>query len=85
VSTWAILMTLLLATWGVAQINLHPLNVVIALAIACTKMVLILLNFMHVRTSSRLTWLFVGAGFFWLGILFMLGMSDYLTRGWLAE
>jgi hypothetical protein len=27
-----------------------------------------------------LTWLVAGAGFFWLGIMFALTMSDYLTR-----
>jgi len=39
---------------------------------------------MHVRYSSRLTWLFVGAGFFWLMILFSLSMPDPLARGWLS-
>ena len=37
---------------------------------------------MHVRWSTRLTMVVVMAGFFWLLILFSLGMSDYLTRGW---
>ena len=37
---------------------------------------------MHVRWSSRLTWLVVAAGFFWLLILFGITMTDYLTRGW---
>jgi caa(3)-type oxidase subunit IV len=36
---------------------------------------------MHVRWSSRLTWIIAMSGFFWLLILFFLGMSDYLTRG----
>ena len=37
---------------------------------------------MHVRWSTRLTWVVAMAGFFWLLILFGIGMSDYLTRGW---
>jgi cytochrome c oxidase subunit 4 len=37
---------------------------------------------MHVRYSSRLTWIFVGAGVFWLLILFVLTLADYLSRGW---
>ncbi len=35
----------------------------------------------HVRYSSRLTWLFVAAGFIWLLIMIDLTLSDYLTRG----
>jgi cytochrome c oxidase subunit 4 len=79
---WAALMLLLVATWGVAQIHLGPFNTVVALSIAFAKMLLVILYFMHVRFSSRLTWVFVIAGFFWLGILITLGMSDYLSRGW---
>jgi len=45
---------------------------------------LIILYFMHVRYSSRLLWIFVCAGFFWLGIMFALSFSDFLTRGWLS-
>lgn len=78
---WAALMFLLLLTWGMAQIDLKPFNIVIALAISVTKTVLIVLYFMHIRYSTRLTWVYVGAGFFWLGILVVLGMTDYLTRG----
>jgi len=37
---------------------------------------------MHVRYSSRLIWLVAGAGFFWLGIMIALTLSDYLSRGW---
>jgi cytochrome c oxidase subunit 4 len=39
---------------------------------------------MHVRYSTRLTWIVVIAGFFWLGILLALTMSDYISRGWLG-
>jgi len=39
---------------------------------------------MHVRYSPRLTWVFVGAGFFWLVILFVFTLGDYLTREGMA-
>jgi len=77
------LMVLLGATVAIAYIHLGKLNVIAALTIAVIKAVLIILYFMHVRYSSRLLWIFVGAGFFWLGILFALSYSDFLTRGWL--
>jgi len=79
---WAALMLLLLLTWGVAQFDLGPFNVIAALAIAVTKMLLVILIFMHVRYSSRLTWIFVAAGFIWLLIMIDLTLSDYLTRNW---
>lgn len=81
-SIWASLMVLLFLTWGVAQFNLGPFNVVAALAIAVTKMLLVILFFMHVRYSTRLTWLFVAAGFIWLLLMIDLTLGDYLTRGW---
>jgi cytochrome c oxidase subunit 4 len=55
-------------------------NTVVALTIAVIKATLVVLYFMHVRYSSRLTWVIVIAGFFWLGIMFVLTMSDYATR-----
>jgi len=77
---WAALLLLLLLTWGVAEINLGRLNVVIALTIAVVKMVLVILYFMHVRYSPRLVWVFVAAGFIWFLIMVNLTLSDYLTR-----
>ena len=55
-------------------------NTVVALTIAVIKATLVVLYFMHVRYSSRLTWVIVAAGIFWLGIMFVLTASDYLTR-----
>jgi cytochrome c oxidase subunit IV len=77
---WASLLLLLLLTWGVAQFNLGPFNAVAALTIAVTKMLLVILYFMHVRYSERRTWVFVAAGFIWLLIMIYLTLGDYLTR-----
>jgi len=81
VTIWAVLMLLLLLTWGIAQVNLGSFNSVAALTISVTKMLLVILFFMHVRQSTPLSWLFVAAGFIWLLIMFELTLSDYLTRG----
>jgi len=69
-------------TVAVAFVDLGALNNVLMLGIAMTKALLVILFFMHVRWSSRLTWVVVASGFFWLLILFGLTMMDYLTRGW---
>jgi cytochrome c oxidase subunit 4 len=58
----------------------HGANTVVALTIAVIKATLVVLYFMHVRYSTRLTWVIVIAGFFWLGIMFALTMADYVSR-----
>jgi len=70
-----------LTTW-VAYFDLGPMNTVVALAIAVTKMLLVILYFMHLKYSSGLTRLVILAGFFWLAILVVLTLSDELTRRW---
>jgi cytochrome c oxidase subunit 4 len=69
-------------TVQVAFFDLGPWNTVVALAIACVKATLVVLFFMHVRYSTRLTWAVVAGSVFWLGILLVLTLSDYLTRAW---
>jgi cytochrome c oxidase subunit 4 len=76
------LLGLLALTIAVAFLNLGPLNAIIAAAISVASATLIILNFMHIRHSKPLLWIFVGAGFFWLGIMFALALSDFMTRGW---
>jgi cytochrome c oxidase subunit 4 len=71
-----------LTVW-VAFIDLGALNNVVMLTIACIKALLVILFFMHVRWGTRLTWVVVASGFFWLLILFSVTMSDFLTRGWI--
>jgi cytochrome c oxidase subunit 4 len=78
------LAVLTVVTWSVAKVDLGRMNAVVAMTIAVIKATLVVLYFMHVRYSSRLTWVFVGAGFFWLAIMVALTLSDYMTRGWLT-
>ncbi len=69
-------------TVAVAFMDLGRMNVVLALTIAVVKALLVVLYFMHVRYSSRLTKVIVAAGIFWLAIMITLTLSDYFTRGW---
>jgi cytochrome c oxidase subunit 4 len=78
------LLVLTATTVAVAFVNLGPLNNVVALTIAMVKTLLVVLFFMHVRTSTRLTALTAAAGFFWLLILISITMSDYASRGWMG-
>jgi cytochrome c oxidase subunit 4 len=67
-------------TVWVADHDYGMLNTPIALGIAVTTASLVVLFFMGVRHNTPLTKVVVVAGFFWLFILFGIGMSDYLTR-----
>ncbi|HXB73508.1 MAG TPA: cytochrome C oxidase subunit IV family protein [Candidatus Acidoferrales bacterium] len=81
----AVLLALLsltgLTTW-VAYQPLGAFSVVAALGIATVKMLLVSLFFMHLRHSNQLTKLVVLGGLMWLGILLVLTLSDFATRGW---
>ena len=72
-------------TVGAATVNFGPMNDVIAMTIAVTKMMLVLLFFMHVRYSSRLIWVIVASMFFWLLILLSLTLTDYTSRDWFGS
>ncbi len=83
-SVYGALLALTLLTVGVAFADLGPLNIVLALAIAVSKALLVMLFFMHLRYSGRLTWVVVGAGVVWLAHLLIFTLADYLSRGWLT-
>jgi cytochrome c oxidase subunit 4 len=79
---YAILMLCTGLTVGVAFVDLGPWNIVAALTIAVFKATIVVLFFMHVKYSTRLTWAVVIGSVFWLGILLALTLGDYLTRSW---
>jgi len=80
VVVYLLLMVGLAATVGVAYVPLGRWNLPVALAIAFAKATLVVLVFMHVRYSPRLTWIAVFAGLVWLAIMLALMMADYATR-----
>jgi cytochrome c oxidase subunit IV len=71
-------------TYLAALVDFGFMNNVVMLTIAVAKALLVILFFMGVRWSSRLTWVVAGSGFFFLLIMFSITMSDYLTRGWMV-
>ena len=81
---FGVLMLCTYLTVQMAFIDLGAFNAVAALVIAVFKATLVVLFFMHVTYSSPLIWVIVIASTFWLGILLVLTMSDYLTRSWLT-
>lgn len=78
------LMVLTGVTVGVAYVDLGAFNPVVALGIAIFKATLVILYFMHVKYSSRLTKLTVATALFFLVILLGETLMDYATRGGFA-
>jgi cytochrome c oxidase subunit 4 len=65
-----------------AYVNLGIFNPVVALAIACTKAVIVILFFMHVKYQSKLVKLTVISGFFTFIVLITMTLTDYISRAW---
>ncbi len=85
IRTYALVFLALLVLTGlttaIAFLDLGgSINTMVALAIAVCKALLVILYFMHVRYSDKLTWVFAAAGFFWLPILIGGTMDDVITR-----
>jgi cytochrome c oxidase subunit 4 len=82
------LMVLLVATVAVAFIRFPAgwgrISIVLALTIAIIKATLVVLYFMHIKGSSRLTRVFVVAGLAWLAILMSITLIEYHSRPWLT-
>jgi cytochrome c oxidase subunit IV len=79
----AVFVALIVLTWvttWVSTVDLGRWNIFVALAIAIVKASLVILFFMHVKYSSRLTKMMVGAGLFWLILLLFITMTDLWTR-----
>lgn len=81
-SVFAALIVLTAVTVFAANKDFGRMNDVVAMTIAVTKMMLVLLFFMHVRYSSRLIWVIVASMFFWLLIMLSLTLTDYTSRDW---
>jgi cytochrome c oxidase subunit IV len=80
---YAVLIAFTALTTSMAYVDLGAFNIYVALTIAVVKATLVMLFFMHVRESSGMTRVYVAAGFFWLAILLLLTITDYISRSWL--
>lgn len=74
------LMGLMVLTVLASYLDLGLFEIPLALTIATVKAVLIMMYFMHLKYSNKLTWLFAGASTLWLAILIAFTMSDFVGR-----
>jgi cytochrome c oxidase subunit 4 len=71
-----------LGEWHVGRGIVVFWNPIVALAIACTKATLVVLFFMHVKYTTKLTKLTIVSGFFMFLVLVFMTMADYISRAW---
>jgi cytochrome c oxidase subunit 4 len=74
------LLGLLVATWGVAQLDLGAWNLVVAMTIAVAKALLVALFFMHLALERPLIWAFACAGLVLLTVGAAGIFADFFTR-----
>lgn len=79
------LMVFTTITVVVSRIHLGALNVVVAIGIAMTKAIIVVLYFMHVKWSHKLVKIVVSGALLWLVILLILTWSDYVSRPWQTQ
>jgi cytochrome c oxidase subunit 4 len=78
---FALLLGTALTVWA-SYVDLGFWNPIIALAIATTKAVLVVLFFMHVWYSTKLTKLTIFSGIFMFLVLISMTLTDYISRAW---
>jgi len=78
------LMVLTFITVWIAEKDLGILNTFVAITIAVVKGTVVVLWFMHLKYSSKITWVAAGAGFIWLAVMLSITMSDLLSRSWIG-
>lgn len=80
-TVFGLLMVLTVVTWAVTYVDLGEFNLILAMAVAITKAMLVIIYFMHMKWSPKLFKVTIGSSVFFLLIMFTLTLSDYLSRG----
>ena len=83
-AVFAALMVLTVVTVLVSRVNLGYLNLPVAMAVAVTKALLVILLFMEVKYRPKLVQVTAAVGFLFLGIMILYTMTDYLSRNLLG-
>lgn len=74
------LMTLLILTVWVNYLDIGRWALPAALTIAVLKAILVIIYFMHLRTTGKLMWLWFVCGFVWLGMMLFGVLTDVVMR-----
>jgi cytochrome c oxidase subunit 4 len=79
---FATLLVFTALTVGASYIEMDIFNPIVALAIGVVKATLVVLFFMGVKYSTKLTKLTVFAGLFTFLVLIGMTLADYISRAW---
>jgi len=81
-TVYGLIVALVCAQVGVSlsAASLQGLTIYLNLLVAGLQVCLLAYFFMHLKGADHLTWLVAGAGLFWIAIMFVLLLTDYLTR-----
>ena len=82
---YLILLGLLLANVFLSRIDLGGNNLLVSLLIGFLQALIIITYLMDVRRNPPIARIVAAVGFFFLGILLILMMGDYVTRGWVPS
>ena len=83
---YAAVLGLTFVSVGLSSLGLGKIALPLQLAIGACQAGLVAYHFMHLKQGDRVVILTALASIFWMGILFVLFMADYMTRtkivGW---
>ena len=79
---FATLLVFTALTVGASYIEMGVFNPIVAILIGVVKATLVVLFFMGVKYSTKLTKLTVGAGLFTFLALISMTLADYISRAW---
>jgi cytochrome c oxidase subunit 4 len=79
-AVYAVVLGLALANVGLSSLGLGKYALVLQLAIGTVQAAFVAYYFMHLRQGDKIVILTALASIFWVGILFVLFLSDYMTR-----
>jgi cytochrome c oxidase subunit IV len=79
-AVYAVVLGLALANVGLSSLGLGKYALVLQLAIGTVQAGFVAYYFMHLRQGDKIVILTALASVFWVGILFVLFLSDYMTR-----
>jgi len=82
VAVFLSLLILTALTTAASFVEMYVFNVVVALGIAVIKASLVVLFFMHVKYSTKLTKLTLLSGLFIFFGLISMTLADYISRAW---
>lgn len=79
-TTFVVLAALAVVALAVGFSDLGPNKVVASMLVTLVQSAVIGLFWMDLKQADKLTWLCVGAAFFWTGLQFLFTLTDMITR-----